>query len=280
MRRRERELEVENKRLRESSLAPQPPKAEPTKLDQARAEPKVDDDPEPDRGVDPEAWRDWKIRDNDRWRAQVQAERQELARQRQMDAAWSGAVEEFRGLETAYAEKALDYYKATEFGRQKYADAMKVMHPEFNDRQIAEHIDKKIMAQASIWAQNGLNAAEEFYDLCIEKLGYVPAKAEAAVEHDAPAEAPQKSDKDEEEMEALANRHRGIETPEPAPPPPRPKPNLKQISAARRRSASPLHGPGQGGSVSLTKEAAASMTMAEFAELSPGALAELEAMEE
>jgi hypothetical protein len=287
MRRRERELEAENKRLRDASLAPPQPKAEPTKLDEARAAPpKPVDDPEPDRTADPEAWRDWKIRDNDRWRATVEAERQAEARQRQVNEAVRGAIEEFQSIETAYVQTNPDYFNATQFGRQKYTEAMRVMHPEMNDRQIAQHIDYEIMKQASDWRRKGLNPAEEFYDYCIERLGYKPTAAEAEAAAKAEAEAPAEPEKPaapepEDDLEALANLHRGLPAAEePKPPPARPKPSLKQIAAARRRSASPLQGPGQGGRASVTKEAAAEMTLGDFAELSPADLADLEAMEE
>jgi hypothetical protein len=285
MRRRERELEAENKRLRDASLAPPQPKAEPNKLDEARAAvPKATDDPEPDRAADPEAWRDWKIRDNDRWRATVESERREEVRQRQVNEAVRSAIDEFQSVEATYVKTNPDYHKATEFGRQKYTDALMVMRPDLNERQIAQHIDYEIMKQASAWAAKGLNPAEEFYDYCIERLGYKPTKAEEA-EQEAAAKAepekPEAEDEPEDGIEALANLHRGLTpAPDKKPIPARPKPNLKQISNAKRRSASPLHGPGQGGSISITKEAAAEMTMAEFAELSPQALADLENMDE
>jgi hypothetical protein len=279
-------LAAENKRLKEASLAQPQPKGEPTKLDEARAAaPKPVDDPEPDKTADPEAWRDWKIRDNDRWRAAVEAERQAEARQRQVNDAVRSAIDEFQELETTYSQTNPDYFKATEFGRQKYTEAMKVMHPEMNDRQIAQHIDYEIMKQASVWAQKGLNPAEEFYDYCIERLGYKPEVAPKEEPKPEPEDTlePQKPEAEEAEdgLEALANLHRGMPQPEAKKPPPvRPKPNIKQIAAARRRSASPLHGPGQGGRASVTKEAAAEMTLADFAELSPADLADLEAAEE
>lgn len=279
-----RELREAKAKLKEASLAPPQPKAPdavPTKLDEARAAvPKPLDDPEPDRAKDPETWRDWKIRDNDRWRATVEAERKVQAEQQQRNELTRAAVDELRSLETDFIKDQPDYFDAAKFGRQKYAEAMRIMHPEMNDRQLGAEIDFKIMEQASKWAQRGLNAAEEFYDLCIEKFGYVPAaKVAAKPQVEEEAEPEEETESAEDRLEALANQHRGL-APAKAAPPVRPKPSLKQISASRRRSASPLQGPGQGGRASITKEAAVEMTMAEFAELSPADLADLEAMGE
>lgn len=273
-----RELREAKAKLRdkEASLVPAAKPEQPTKLDDARQVPKVADDPEPDRNADPEAWKDWRIREQDRRiaaqeakTAAMEAKATESDRQQEVNKAVKEGLDEFMAVESRYIKENPDYVKAAEFGRQKYTEALKVMNPQLSDPQISQHIDFEIIKQASKWAEQGLNPAEEFYDYCIERLGYKPGAAKV--------ETNPEPDDSEDGLEALANQHRGLPAAEPVKE--RAKPSLKQINGTKRRSASPLHGPGQGGSTQVTKEAAAEMTMAEFSELTPQQLAELEAME-
>lgn len=96
-----------------------------------------------------------------------------------------------------------------------------------------------IIGVAAKAARDGENPAKAIYSLSKEKFGYAK-----------------------------------VETKESAP-----KKDLKKIDANRRKSASPLQAGGRSGSVSLTKESAADMSLAEFAKLTNAQLREIEGME-
>jgi hypothetical protein len=207
---------------------------------------------EPDRNVNYQEWLEWKIAQQDN----TQAEQAKIVNEyktfmaneqnaKETQAAINRGVEEFQGIEQSYIKQNPDYLKAMEFAREKYSDALRLTNPQFTAKQIDAKIDYDILSFAAQASVKGLNPAEELYDMAMERFGY--SKAEERAEQSA----------------VRAER--------------REKPNLKVITNNKRRSATPLSGGGRGGDIPLTLDVAAnSMTLGEFANLTPGELAQLE----
>ena len=256
MRREARELKAKLAKY-ESASAPALPSAPatPSEVKPSEVKPVVDaKSAEPDREVDYRAWLEWKIAQQDStiqeqakltkdyqdWRAETQT----ISKNQQLI---NDAVQELGGIEESYKKQNSDYMNAVEFGRNKYADALKITNPNWTQKQIDTKIDMDVLKFASDCSTKGLNPAEELYDMMIERFGYTKSQARQAVEDD--VELP-----------------RGREA----------RPNLRSIATNRRRSASPLSGGGQGGSVPITREIAGDMSIGEFSKLSPSDLADLE----
>lgn len=248
LRREQRELKAELARLKAEKTAPAPE----IKKEEPKPEIKAEPVKEPNKEENYQAWLEWKLQQQDNtiqeqakltreykdWRTRQEQSQQE-------ERITNAAVEEFTRIEDAYKKENPDYGNAIEFARQKYLDAAKIFYPEKTEKQIEEAIDKQMLTYAAQYASKGLNPAEELYDLVQEKFGYKKAEVTAAAEEEKPA--------------------------------PKQKPNLRIVNENRKRSATPLGTGGQSGSISITKEIAADMSVGEFSRLTPEDLANLEA---
>ena len=262
-RRENRELKAKLAKLEAEKASPPAAPSVSSVVEQKPTETKPSVDPaskEPDKNVNYQEWLEWKLaqtdntvkeqsallKDYQEWKVGQENSRKERE-------AWDNDVKAFYSIEEKYTQNNPDYGNATEWARAKYFDAIKMSIPQATDDQINTAINNEIMAYARQWAAKGLNPAEEFYDMAIERFGY--NKENARIKES------------EEAMQAPPLQRKAAE-----------KPNLKMISSNKRRSASPLSGGGQGGGIPLTKEIAADMTMSEFSKLTPDELASLEAM--
>lgn len=231
---------------------PEPPKQEPKPEVVAKpAEPEIAK--EPDKTTDYQGWLEWKLAQSDMTLKEqakiiedVKTWREESTKVKEAESTIQTAIQEFTTIEETYKAANPDYLPAIQFARSKYADSIKTLYPNMSQRQIETAIDQQILQFASDSATKGLNPAEELFDMAIERFGWVK-------EQPKPEETP-------------AEKPKLVE-----------KPNLKVISNNRKKSASPLAGGGQGGTIPLTQEAAADMSLGEFAQLSPAELAALEA---
>lgn len=252
-RRENRELKARLAKLEAEKSAPTAPVKEEAKPEVKNE--KAELDKEPDKTQNYQAWLEWKIAKNDstiegqqKLIEELKEERVKTRKQEEEDRVTNAAIEEFTNIEEAYKKQNPDYENAIDFARKKYLDAAKMFYPDKTEKQIEEAIDKQMLAYAAGYAAKGLNPAEELYDLVQEKFGYV--KAEAMPE---PAE-----EKPRQEVKQ--------------------RPNLKVVNENRRRSASPLGNGGQGGSIPITKQIAADMSLGEFSRLTPDDLMNLENM--
>lgn len=216
--------------------------------------PPIDPAKEPNKEENYQAWLEWKLAQTDvttqqqqklidefvNWRADQQKEAETQAKVR-------SATDEFAVIQQAYAKENPDYDNAVGFARAKYADSVKMLYPQMNDAQIKAAIDHQILLFASECVGKGLNPAEEVYDMAIERFGYVKQEPKP---------------KEEEEPKPRAET----------------KPSLKTIANNKKRSATPLTGGGQGGSIPLTPEIVNDMSLGEFSRLTPDQLAMLESM--
>lgn len=241
-------LEAEKSAPATAASAKEEPKPE---AKDAKAEPEK----EPDKTQNYQAWLEWKIAKNDstiegqqKLIEELREERVKTQKKEEEDRVTNAAIEEFTDIEEAYKKQNPDYENAIEFARKKYLDAAKMFYPDKTEKQIEEAIDKQMLQYASGYAARGLNPAEELYDLVQERFGYVKTEPKVETQEEKPRQ------------EA------------------RPRQNLKIVNENRRRSASPLGNGGQSGSIPITKEIAADMSLGEFSRLTPDDLMNLENM--
>lgn len=230
-----------------------PPPASPEPKTEAKPETSAKPAPEPNKQENYQAWLEWKLAQNDNTAQEQRTlisqlkkiidDRQQADRQQQII---NQAFDEFNNYEESYKTKNPDYVNATQFAREQYAKSIKILYPQMTAKQIERAIEHEILKFAGGCVQKGLDPAEELYDMAIERFGYVKQDAPDAAE----------------------------ETPKPAKPA---KPNLKAISANKKRSASPLAGGGQGGSIPVTSEMFENMTLGDYARLTKDQLMQLEA---
>lgn len=256
LRREKRELEAQLRTLKEKPAEAAKPADVKPAVDTKRV-----DDPEPNREQDQQKWLEWKIRQQDKLLAEQGKAVESLAgksqkdeEQRKATKTYMDAIGEFNQIRDQYISKNPDYVPAFTHAYDAYARAAKIMNPQLSQQDIVQQIDRQLIMYAADCAAKGLNPAEELYDMAIERFGYKP---------NAEAEEPEEVD----------------EKPETEKPAVKPKPNLKAISGNRKKSASPLMGPGQAGKGALTKQGAADMTLGEMMDLEPEDWRALEQME-
>lgn len=229
-------LKRENRRLK-AQLAAKP------SLERS-AEAKTVTDPEPNRGEDPDAWRDWKIRDQDKKLASLEPAVQEW-RQAQD---YQKAGEELNGYISAFSKEVTDCKTVLDNAAGQIMRSFKVLNPTWSETQVQAAFGKYVITQGAIALSKGIDPAEWLYDKAIEQFGRPePAKAVAA-------------------DSKTSNGSNG-----------KTKPNLAKIDASRRKSATPLIGGGQGSeNTALTKAGVAAMPLHEFALVDPKVLEQLE----
>lgn len=245
-----RELRAKIAQLEAAKTAPQPAPPPPAP---APAPPNKEAAKEPDKNVNYQEWLEWKLAQSDNTIQEQNKLYKELsdwkngqeARTKEQET-WNNDATAFVEIENRYKATNPDYGNAADYARDKYFNALKISMPQATDAQINAAINNEVMGYARMWRSQGLNPAEEFYDMAIERFGYEKADEEAV------ATPPMRR------------------TPE--------KPNLRVVNNNRKRSATPLNGGGQGGSVPLTKEAAADMTIGEWNKLTPSEIEALENM--
>jgi hypothetical protein len=248
-----RELKAKLTKLESEKVAPVTAKEEPKKEEVKAAEPAK----EPDKNENYQAWLEWKLQQQDNTiqeQAKLTKDYQDWktakTNEEQQSRLTDAAIEEFTRIEDAYKKDNPDYGDAMDFAREKYKDAAKIFYPDKTEKQIEEAIDKQMLAYAANYAAKGLNPAEELYDLVVERFGYKKGTV---------------TDMEEDETKPSART-------EPK------KPNLRVIEGNRKRSATPLGTGGQSGSIPITKEIAADMSLGEFSRLTQEDLINLENM--
>lgn len=197
-------------------------------------------DPEPNRAEDPDAWRDWKIAQQDR----------ELARLTPAVTEWQKAKDyQEAGAEidmhvSRFVKEVPDAKDVLQNAAQNVLRSIKVLNPKMSDVQVQAEYGKIIIKEAVYAHQHGLDIGQHLYDTAVEQFGRP------------------------EPVKPAAEKTNGVV---------KPKPNLGKIDASRRKSATSLVGGGQGSeSTALTKAAVAAMSLSEFANVDPKTLAMLE----
>ena len=196
----------------------------------------VNTDPEPSKQEDYEQWLEWKDRQIEKKVSEIEAWKNTQEQSTQQKQLWEGAIKEFQHFENEFQKKTPDYEDASEFMKKRLYDSISLTNDDLSPAQVNQKITDYILKTASKAAADGYNPAETLYRLSKDKFGFVK-------------ESPQ---------EKVA------------------KPDLRKIDANRKKSASPLQSGGKSGSVSISKESIADMSMAEFAKLTPSQLRELE----
>lgn len=252
LRRENRELKAEKLRLEAergtSARDPAPPAQE-------KKPETVNTDPEPADKASP-LWDKWKIRDQERRLAKLEGRTQEDEKQTQVNTQIREAVDQFKTVRDKYIAKNPDFVPAFKHGYDRYAEALRITKPGWTQEQVVKQADWDLLVYAGECARKGIDPAEAIYDMCIERFGYRPGQQPRTEQRRQVQDDHDDAGDGFDEAPARKNPN-GV----------RQRTNLRVINNNKRRSASGLNNSGQGGSASLTKEAAAGMTLGELANL-------------
>jgi hypothetical protein len=184
-RRKARELEAENKRLREAQAAPKP---EPVAK---KDEPKPEDyrdwktkNPEPDKEKDLAGWLVWNAEDQRKWREEQSAVIAQSEETRRMDTLVQDAQQEIVDLEAEYRKSNNDYDNAMDFAKGEFAKAMRITNPGITEVQIKKELQKLVLQTALRCDRDRTSLGETLYDMAIERFGYEPRNGDAAAGSD------------------------------------------------------------------------------------------------
>jgi hypothetical protein len=150
---------------------------------------------------------------------------QELIRERNIDK----AEKEFMAREIDFAKSAPDYEGISNSYKKALYDSVRIQNPNKNSAELLEQTRNILLVKASTYLNKGLDPIQELYEEA-RSLGF---KAEAPKEETASVE---------KEI----------------------KPDLKKVSKNRSKNAGMVGAQGSGTGGQVTREAAASMTTAEF----------------
>lgn len=227
-RRKAREAEAENKRLKQELEAAKRYQPEPVK-EPAKTETKIDN-PEPNKDEDLAGWLVWNAEEQRKWRESEKKKSEASEKQRQIDELYDRGYQEVDAIQNEYKKTNPDYDNAIAHAKESYKRAVKTIDPRLTDAQIEKAIKQEILNIAVECTKNGTNLGETLYDMAIERFGYEPKDAE---------------------NEEVAQ--------------PKPKAtNLRVVASNKRRSASSLEGGGQKAAGRITMEQAAQMSPAEL----------------
>lgn len=226
----------ENARLKAQAAAASAKPAEAPKVQQAAPV-----DPEPDKSVDMDSWRDWKIRQQDRKLAEVENWTTRQRQQQEEAQTYQQAGQELNGYIENFKKIAPDTQAVLDHAAARLKQSFKDINPDMSDLEVNAAFGKYVLQHAGSALKRGEDPAEALYQMALDRFGR-PAAAKKEVETQA-----------------------------------KPKVDLKRVDASRRKSATPLVGGGQGSeNTALTKAGVASMSLAEFAQVDPKTLAMLE----
>mgnify|MGYP003650006313 CR=1 FL=1 len=196
-------------------------------------------DAEPSKEDSYEEWLEWKNDKLEKRQDKIEEQQAKDSRDKQQNELWSGAVKEFKGFEREFQKKTPDYEAAADHMRERLTDAILLTNPNATQQEVSTQVSNFILKSASVAAQDGYNPAESLYRQAKERFGFTAPVAESSA-------APKKQT------------------------------NLKKIDSNRRKSASPLQSGGATNSNHVSLESINSMSMAEFARLTPSQIRELE----
>lgn len=207
---------------------------------EARAEVQEENkDPEPNKQDSYEQWLEWKDRQIENKVKILDEKLSNREREDKNSKIYSDAVDELQEAKARFAKKQPDVDDAANHLVKRIKQSLTDLNPNWSEKRVLSETGNRLLVMAAQAAAKGIDPAEELYDLAIEKYGY-----------------------SKKEPEHIEDRER--------------KTDLKTISNNKKKSASPLQGGGQSGSISLTKEAVADMSLSEFSKLTPSQLRALE----
>lgn len=197
-----------------------------------RAEPKKDADPEPSKLEDPQAWNEWKIRSLEKVVESTQTYQQEDARAKQHRELREAAISKLNGYEADVVRDNPDYPEAKQYYATMLATSMKMLNPALSGQRLNTAVENAMIQRAGNFLREGHeNPVAAMLDEA-RTWGFKPTQARET----------------EEKVT---------------------KPDLQRVAANKNRNSGMAGAAGKGGSAELTPKAAASMTNAEFARLTP-----------
>jgi hypothetical protein len=200
------------------------------KVIEQRPEPQKEQskDVEPDVKKDPVAWLEWNDRQNKTEIAELKAAVLADKRQKEETDLIERAKEEFTQYEDTFKSTKADYEDVAEFAFKKIAESLQIVNPSLSGDNLVRATQRHILQLAANYHAQGLNPAEEIYFDAKEKLGYQPKEVK---------QEPIRRD-------------------------------LNKVAENRKRNAGTASAVGAGSKPQITKEVAAKMSIAEFAQLS------------
>jgi hypothetical protein len=128
-----------------------------------QAQPQEQSNPEPDKELDPEAWTEWKLSEQDKLFQQQALILEQNQREQQILAARNQLAQ----LEQGFSETEKSYFDAKKYYINSLSEELKISYPNASDQEILAEIDQKILLDASdVVRQNqNKNPAETFFKL-------------------------------------------------------------------------------------------------------------------
>lgn len=197
-------------------------------------------DQEPSKSDDPQAWNEWKLRQADIKQARadeklakVESWTAEQEKQRSAEILRTAALSEIQGYEAEVRQSAEDYDDVKKYYANMLAASIKIVNPKITNERLQKVVEERMISRAAELYNDGhVNPIAAMYQEA-KSLGYQGSRAS--------------SDEGKEEKEI--------------------KPDLSKVAANRARNAGTAAAQGKGERGEITKAVAASMTNDEFRRL-------------
>lgn len=188
--------------------------------------------PEPDVNKDPVAWVKWQKEEMEREVREIREWKQEQERRNEAINLEVAAAQEFKAIEAEFKASVPDFDDVADHFNNKMAQSIAMIEPHLTQEQVIAKVKDRVLRMAGEYVRQGLNPVEELYHLSKERYGYTPRV--------------EKEDDDEPK-----------------------KPDLSKVAANKKRNAGTAAAKGSGAMPQLTREAAAEMSVADWAALTP-----------
>lgn len=154
--------------------------------EEARAKPivqEVQEEPEPDRMLYPDAWKDWKIAQQDKRQTELDAKLEQISAM----SAIEGTRRGMNNIEKAYKANSgvSDYDDRMNYIMESEKARIKLLHPNATDGQIDSHLEAEKFRMANQAIADGRNPAELFYKMA-DTYGYKTKEAKPSNESPKP----------------------------------------------------------------------------------------------
>ncbi len=208
-------------------------------LEQGKDQPSVD--AEPNKLDDPQAWTEWKLRNNEKELAETRKKvdkldnwTEEQTKKKQAEDLHNRALNEVQMYEAEVRHANPDYDQARSYYANMLAASMKIVNPSISNDQLVTAVNNRMMSRAAeLLNQGHANPVKAMYEEA-KNLGYRPAI---------------ESNNDNGKEEKVV------------------KPDLAKVASNRSRNAGTAGAQGDGGRGEITLAYAAGLTNAEFSKL-------------
>ncbi len=127
----------------------------------------IEEDLEPDKDIDPDGWRDWKIQKLESQLEKSNKTQAELDHVQRLNQARTELI----AIENSYKDQDDEYESKIEFLRNIRRGELTTINPNATEAQIQQELDNNKLQMASHFAAQGVNAAQGLAQLA-ENMGY------------------------------------------------------------------------------------------------------------